>query len=115
VREQDEHPEPLGLKNPGAIPELLSVRGGSLANRIKDTGKVGLSLGAVQLEQTMELTPVREAFLRSIDGRTNLFSICEDALGSKPGAEQYAGFIAEVAPLYELLNGITGLVLHKPV
>ena len=115
VREQDEHPEPLGLKNPGAIPELLSVRGGSLANRIKDTGKLGLSLGAVQLEQTMELTPVREAFLRSIDGRTNLFSICEEALGSKPGAEQYAGFIAEVAPLYELLNGITGLVLHKPV
>ena len=113
VRAKDEHQEPLGLKKPGAIPELLSVRGDSLANRIKETGKLGLSLGAVHLEQSIELTPVREAFLRGIDGLASLFSSCENAIGAKPGAEQYTAFVTEVAPLYELLNGTSALILRK--
>jgi len=114
VRKQDEHPEPLGLKNPGAIPELLSVRGSHVVDHIKEKGSLGLGLGAIQLEQALELTPMREAFLRGIDGTTNLYSICEGAIGSKPGAEEYAAFMSEVALLYSLLNGTTGLVLHAP-
>ena len=65
VRAQDEHPKPLGLKNPGAIPELLSVRGDVLAQRIQEAGRISLSLGGVHLQQTLDLTPVREAFLRA--------------------------------------------------
>ena len=115
VRAEDEHPQPLNLKKPGAVPELLSVRGGSLANRVQETGKLGLSLGAVHLEQALDLTPARESFLRSIDGVRNLFAICSEHVGANPNAEQYASFITEISPLYELLNGTTGLVLHQPI
>ena len=49
-----------------------------------------------------------------MDGLKSLEKLAEIAVGHSPSDEEYEAFIQEVAPLYNLLNGTTTLVLRRP-
>ncbi len=113
VREGDAAVPPLTLDDRSAVPELLPMGGAALADRVKRTGALQLTLGAVTFSQPYVLSPVTERFLRGIDGLTSLEQLCEQALGEEPTPEAYRTFTTRIATIFNLLNRTTGLVLHR--
>lgn len=106
-------PPPVTIRNRKAIPELLPMTGNDLADSIEKKGSLALTLGAVSFSQPLTLTPALTVFLREMDGLKNLEQLAELAGGSAPSDEEFEAFIQEIAPLYNLLNGTTTLVLRR--
>jgi hypothetical protein len=89
------------------------MTGNALADSIEQKGALGLTLGAVTFSQPLALTPALTVFLREMDGLKSLEELAELAGGAPPSDEEYEAFIQESAPLYNLLNGTTTLVLRR--
>ena len=107
-------PPPLTLEERRAIPELLPMTGNQLADAIMRQGALGLTLGAVSFSQPMKLSAMRNTFLRQMDGLRSLEELAEIAYGHPASQPEYEAFIRDIAPLYNLLNGTTTLVLRRP-
>jgi len=113
VRQQEPAKPPLTLDEPSAVPELLPMSGTDLANVVKRTRSLSLTLGAVTFNVPFQMSTVVERFLNGIDGVTSLAELSTQATELEFSPQSYAFFMAEISHLYRLLNGTTSLVLHK--